>query len=177
MRGKEKMLVTSIFCYYHNVFNPPKTNFHFLATFNLLSANAFLKICRLVTSSGKMEKMLVTSIFSFPTMFSNLSETNSIIWVSFKLLSENALNLDKSKISSFGKRLIFATQSLVLTTLTKASYENIGKGRKYMLPLCFQTCHRLIQPFEPHLNWCLKILLRFNIFIIYLAVKSWDFPM
>ena len=37
---KEKMLVTSIFSFSHNVFYPSKKEFLFL-TFNLLSANAF----------------------------------------------------------------------------------------------------------------------------------------
>ena len=41
LREKEKMLVTSIFSFSHNVFYPRKTNLKFLVTFDLSPTNAF----------------------------------------------------------------------------------------------------------------------------------------
>ena len=41
LREKEKMLVTSIFPFSHNVFYAPRTSFNFSATFILSSANCF----------------------------------------------------------------------------------------------------------------------------------------
>ena len=50
--------------------------------------------------------MLVTSIFSFsPTMFFTIPKRSSVFKLHLFLSSANALNLDKSKIVSFGKEL------------------------------------------------------------------------
>ena len=49
---KEKMLVTSIFSFSHNVFYHSPTKFQFSVTFNLSSANAFNLDKAKILSSG-----------------------------------------------------------------------------------------------------------------------------
>ena len=68
--------------------------YHTIPTFIDLAEEGFLK-----TLWEKEKKMLVT------TMFSRLSRRNFTIWATCDLLSANALNLDHSKILSFGRKV------------------------------------------------------------------------
>ena len=82
------MLVTSIFSFSHNVFNPVKDKKYIFFVFdwveNIVGKGYFLSLTGLKTLWEK-EKMLVTSIFSFS--------------------SAKAFNLDQTKILPFGKGL------------------------------------------------------------------------
>ena len=69
---KEKMLVTSIFSFSHNIFYISKTEIIILATFILLSANAFNLVTSKILSFGRVNKhilftKLCSSIYSFET--------------------------------------------------------------------------------------------------------------
>ena len=68
-------------------------------------------------------------------------------------------NLDQSKILSSGNRLTFTTQSRLLTTLGKKSFENIvGKGENdgnqhfLLFPQSFLPFPMQISIFDTHLN-------------------------
>ena len=82
------MLVTSIFSFSHNVFYPSQNKFVFLATFDLLSANAFkLDLCKNLLFAvlwyqvqfvcedseiiGKTRNFHLSAFSSFPTKLSN----------------------------------------------------------------------------------------------------------
>ena len=73
------------------------TLYHTIPTFNDPKKESFWKHC------GKWTKCWLPAFFPFATMFSTLSKTYFSFWATFSLSSANALNLDSSKIVSFGK--------------------------------------------------------------------------
>ena len=92
--------------------NCSKTDFIILGTFYLSSSNA-LKLSSLMTMYkkpfenilGKGENAGNQHFLLFPPCFLPFPKTNFNFSFTFILLSANALNLDKSKIFSFGKEL------------------------------------------------------------------------
>ena len=125
---KEKMLVTSIFSFSHNVFYPSKTNFNFSATFNLSSANAFnldqsknLSFGKELTLSqtspgfyvsavqvlwkhcGKRRSCSLWAICPFPTVLSTRLDNFLPLSSNLELSSANCFSLEGSKICHLGK--------------------------------------------------------------------------
>ena len=96
---KEKMLLTSIFSFSHNISTIPKRS----SIFNLFPHNDTVwRIWErsLLKTLWEKEKLLVQAISPFPTMFTTLSKTEIAIFVTFNLSSANAFNLVWSKILS-----------------------------------------------------------------------------
>ena len=82
------------------------TLYHTIRTFNNPKEESFRKYC------GKSRKCWLPAFSPFPTVFSTVQRREIIILARFNLSSANALSLDKSKILSFGKGLMFQIQVL-----------------------------------------------------------------
>ena len=90
------------------------------------------------------EKMVEIHIFSFTRMFSSLPNTSFNFWVTITLLSANVLNLDQSKILSFGEGFqMHLTKKIDLCQSAKST--QVDKGLSDSLP---GGCE-----FDPQLRW------------------------
>ena len=75
------------------------TLYHTILTFNDPEKEGFCKHC------GKRRKCWLPAFSPFPAIISTLTKTEIFILATLNLSSANALNLDHSKILSFGKEL------------------------------------------------------------------------
>ena len=101
------------------------TLYHKIPTFNDPKKAAFWKHCR------KRRKCWSPVFSPFPTMFSTHPKLISIFLLIFILLSANALNLDQSKILSFGKELtLYHTIQTFNNSENKGFWKHCGKRRK-----------------------------------------------
>ena len=87
---------------------------------------------------GKGENVGNQHFSPFPTMFSILSKTNLNFWVIFILSSAKALNLDQSKILSFGKELNIY-KMIQIWSIYGSVFHNLLTFDPYMV-VFFTTC-------------------------------------
>ena len=114
MWKKEKMLVTSIFFFSHNVFYPLKTNSYFSATFILLYANAF-----------------------------NFDQSKNFLLgkeLNLTLPNNRIVNLSKLKAIAGGKIIVTQKLKFILGRIENVGKgENAGYPHFLLFPLCLKN--------------------------------------